>query len=134
MQLSEQQIDLIRRHLLKKISPYLIIIFGSAISGRMLPESDIDIAFLSEQKLDVYDVFMVGQKLAGLLDRNVDLVDLQRASTVFQARVVTTGQVIYSADENKRMVFEMVTLKKYARLNEERKRIVDRLFERGFPR
>lgn len=131
MQLSRQEIDLIRRCLLEKVSPYLIIIFGSALSGRILPESDIDIAFLSEKKLSAYDVFMVGQELAGLLDRDVDLVDLEIASTVFQARVITTGKVIYCNDETKRMLFEMVTLKKYARLNEERRHIMDKLFERG---
>ena len=97
----------------------------------MLPESDIDIAFLSEKKLSAYDVFMVGQELAGLLNRDVDLVDLSISSTVFQARVITTGKVIYCNNDTKRMLFEMVTLKKYARLNEERRHIMDKLFKRG---
>lgn len=133
MQLTREETDLIRQCLLEKVSPYLIIIFGSALTGRMLPESDIDIAFLTEEKLNAYDVFMVGQELAGLLGRDVDLVDLKSASTVFQARVITTGRVIYCSDETKRMLFEMVTLKKYARLNEERRQVMDRLFERGLP-
>ncbi|WP_340139993.1 nucleotidyltransferase domain-containing protein [Desulfofarcimen acetoxidans] len=67
MQLRRQEIDLIRRYLLEQVSPYLIIVFGSGLSGRMLPESDIDIAFLSEKKLNAYDVFMAGQELAGFL-------------------------------------------------------------------
>jgi len=133
MQLTREETDLIRQCLLEKVSPYLIIIFGSALTGRMLPESDIDIAFLTEEKLNAYDVFMVGQELAGLLGRDVDLVDLKSASTVFQARVITTGRVIYCSDETKRMLFEMVTLKKYARLNEERRQVMDRLFKRGLP-
>jgi len=133
MELKQQEIDLICKVLLEKISPYLIIVFGSAFSGRMLPESDIDIAFLSEKELSAYDVFMIGQELAGLFCRDVDLVDLKLASTVFQARVITTGKVIYCNDDTRRMLFEMVTLKKYARLNEERRHIMDKLFERGLP-
>lgn len=58
-------------------------------------------------------------------------MDLEVASTVFQARVITTGKVIYCDNETKRMLFEMVTLKKYARLNEEKRNIMDKLFERG---
>ncbi|MTI83617.1 MAG: nucleotidyltransferase domain-containing protein [Firmicutes bacterium] len=131
--LKQQEIDISRHCLIKKVSPYLIIFFGSALPGRMLPESDIDIAFLSDQELGAYDVFMIGQELAGLLCRDVDLVDLKRASTVFQARVIITGKVVYCNDEAKRMLFEMVTLKKYARLNEERMHIMGKLLERGLP-
>lgn len=133
MELGQQETNLIREFLLEKVSPYLIIIFGSAFSGRMLPESDIDIAYLSEKELSAYDIFMIGQELAGLLCRDVDLVDLKLVSTVFQARVITTGKVIHCNDDTRRMWFEMVTLKKYARLNEERRDIMDKLLERGLP-
>ncbi|SFG12198.1 Predicted nucleotidyltransferase [Desulfotomaculum arcticum] len=131
MYLAQQEIDLVKQYLLEKVSPYLIIIFGSAITGNMLPESDVDIAFLTEQKYSTYYIFMVGQGLADILDRDVDLVDLGHASTVFQARVVTTGKVIYCEDEDKRILFHMLTLKKYARLNEERRCVMNKITGRG---
>ncbi|AGL03852.1 putative nucleotidyltransferase [Desulfoscipio gibsoniae DSM 7213] len=131
MYLKEPQIELIKTYLQEQIAPYLIIIFGSALTGKMLPDSDIDIAFLAEQKFSAYKLFMIGQHLADKLGRDVDLVDLNTASTVFQARVLTTGKVIYCTDETKRMLFYMLTLKKYARLNEERKQIIDRIAIRG---
>lgn len=127
MHLSLEQIELIIQYLLEKISPYLIIGFGSAFGGNMLAESDIDLAFLSDQKHSPYEIFMITQGLADLLGRDVDLVDLDRASTVFQARVITTGKVLYSSDETRRMYFYMLTLKKYARLNEERRCILDKM-------
>ncbi len=127
MHLNQLQIKLIKMHLRQQIAPYLIIIFGSALTGKMLSHSDVDIAFLAEQKFSAYDLFIIGQHLADKLGRDVDLVDLQTASTVFQARVLTTGKVIHCTDDTKRMLFHMHTLKKYARLNEERKIIVEKL-------
>jgi len=127
MHLNQLQIKLIKTHLRQQIAPYLIIIFGSALTGKMLSHSDVDIAFLAEQKFSAYDLFIIGQHLADKLGRDVDLVDLQTASTVFQARVLTTGKVIHCTDDTKRMLFHMLTLKKYARLNEERKIIVEKL-------
>lgn len=131
MYMEKHEIEQIKTYLVEKISPYLIIVFGSAAAGKMLPGSDVDIAFLAEQKFSGYRLFMIGRQLADKLGRDVDLVDLQSASTVFQARVITTGKVIYCTDETRRMLFYMLTLKKYARLNEERRPVLDKLLAGG---
>ncbi|MEG6616144.1 nucleotidyltransferase domain-containing protein [Peptococcaceae bacterium 1198_IL3148] len=131
MDIGAEKIKLINEHLIEKIAPYLIVLFGSAASGRMHSGSDIDIAFLSDKDLSAYEVFMIAQELADILDRDVDLVNLQQASTVFQAQVVGSGKIIYCSDDNRRMQFEMLTLKKYARLNEERRCIIEQITRRG---
>ncbi len=134
MQLNEAQINMIRQFMLEKLSPYLIIIFGTAGQGNMRPDSDIDIAFLrdeSDQHFGSYELFLLGQELAGRLGREVDLIDLTTVSTVFQAQIVSKGKVIYCQDEYRRMVFTMTVLKKYAKLNEERLPIIKRIQERG---
>ncbi len=131
MKVREQDIELIKRFLTEKVSPYLVILFGSAAEGKMREDSDIDIAFLSEKKFSDYDIFMTAQALADLLKRDVDLVDLHKASTVFQAQIVGKGKVIFCSDDYKRMVFAMTVFKKYARLNEERRPVLDRIKERG---
>ncbi|GAB6158039.1 hypothetical protein JCM39194_12390 [Desulfotomaculum varum] len=131
MHLDDKTISIIKQYLAEKISPYLIVLFGSAADGRLMAHSDIDIAFLSEQKFSDYEVFLTGQGLADLLNRDIDLVDLEKASTVFQARVLSTGKIIYSKDENKRMFFHMLVYKKYARLNEERQCILKKIEESG---
>ncbi|TYO96538.1 type VII toxin-antitoxin system MntA family adenylyltransferase antitoxin [Desulfallas thermosapovorans] len=131
MYLDKHKIELIKAYLVEKIAPYLIIVFGSAAADKMLPTSDVDIAFLAEKKFSGYRLFMIGRQLADKLGRDVDLVDLQSASTVFQARVITTGKIIYCTDETKRMLFYMLTLKKYARLNEERRPVLDKLLAGG---
>lgn len=129
--MEEKELSIIKKFLIGKISPYLIVLFGSAVKGNLREDSDIDVAFLSDHVFSDYDIFIFSQELADLLGRDVDLVDLSKASTVFQAQVVSTGKVIYCTDENRRMLFQMLALKKYARLNEERQCIFKKFEERG---
>ncbi|MBM7853689.1 putative nucleotidyltransferase [Desulfohalotomaculum tongense] len=131
MNISEKEVELIKRYLVERVAPYLIILFGSAVKGNMRDESDVDIAFLSDKKFSAYDLFMIGQGLAGLLGRDVDLVDLEEVSTVFQVQVLGNGRIIYCTDEKKRIAFQMLALKKYARLNEERRRVIEKITMRG---
>jgi len=125
------KIELITDMLIKKIQADIIILFGSAAAGRMRDDSDVDLAFLSERSLDEYEVFIIAQELANELGRDVDLIDLSKASTVFKAYILGTGKIIYSSDENKKHEFQINTFKEYALLNEERKVILDRVRERG---
>lgn len=129
--IGEGEKKIIRDFLVKRFRADLIMLFGSAVRGQMRWDSDIDIAFLSELKFSPYEVFMAAQELAGALKREIHLIDLNQVSTVLQAQVVGTGQVIYCASEERRMRFAMLALKKYARLNEERKHILDQVKERG---
>lgn len=129
--MKQKEVDSTVNYLEEKIAPYLIILFGSNLTGNTTFESDIDLAFLSRYKHTAYDVFMVSQELADMLGREVDLVDLSKSSTVFQARVMSTGKVIYCSDETKRMLFHMLALKKYARLNEERRVIMNKMVKGG---
>lgn len=130
-QVIEMDINLIRDIIIKKTSAYLIILFGSAATGRMRDDSDIDIAFLSDKKLTEYEVFCIAQELGDAMKRDIDLIDLDRASTVFKANIQGTGRIIYSADESRKQEFQIRTFKEYCLLNEERKEILDRIRERG---
>ncbi|MHC8965708.1 type VII toxin-antitoxin system MntA family adenylyltransferase antitoxin [Priestia aryabhattai] len=114
------------------IQPSFIIVFGSFAKGTTHQESDIDIGFyVKDKKLDKYEVFMLAQELATLLKREVDLVNIAEASTVFQAQIYTTGEVIYSGDDTLRMNEQMKALKMYAKLNEERKDVLQKVDESG---
>lgn len=117
--------------LLKEYNPIVIYLFGSASRGELRKDSDIDIAVLTNDSLDDYEVFMKAQELANIFKRDVDLIDLKKSSTVFKAQVVGKGKVIYCLDENERMLFEMRSFKEYVMLNEERKEILDNIKERG---
>ncbi|AQQ53354.1 type VII toxin-antitoxin system MntA family adenylyltransferase antitoxin [Planococcus lenghuensis] len=120
------------KHLLiERLSPSLLIVFGSSAKGTERPDSDLDIAFLSSEQIDEYQIFMIAEELAAILNKDVDLVDLARVSTVFQMQVLSSGQVLYETDERQRMDFEMKTYKMYAKLNEERQPVLDQIDKSG---
>lgn len=130
--MSEKLEQMIIDALSKTASPFLIYLFGSYVKQTEHPDSDIDIAFLSkDKKLGKYELFLIAQDIASKLNRDVDLIDLNQASTVFQAQVISTGKVIYNIDNREKSQFEMKILKMYAKLNEERAPILERINESG---
>jgi len=129
--LSEEQLKIIKEYLIEKLSPHLIIIFGSAAKGNMRPDSDIDIAYLGDVELDDYRVFMLAQALADRLGREVDLINMKKASTVFKAQIIGYGKTIYQPDKTLVDEYKIRVLKEYAKLNEERQCIFDKIHEKG---
>lgn len=117
--------------LIEKINPVVIYLFGSAVRDELREDSDIDIAYISDIHLTPYENFMIAQEIADIFKKNVDLVNLKEASTVFKAQVVGNGKKIYCSNENDRMYFEMRAFKEYALLNEERDMIMRGIKERG---
>lgn len=109
---------------LGEFEPAVVYLFGSAGKGRLAASSDVDIAFLPRRRCDPMAVFDAAQRLAGDLGRDVDLIDLSRASAVFRAQVLGTGVSVHVADRLKRDVFEMYALSDYARTNEERREVL----------
>lgn len=98
----------------------VIYLFGSAVRGAIHRESDLDVAFLPPEPCDPWAVFQAAQELALRLRREVDLVDLRRASTVLRKEVLRTGRRLATFRAREADEFEMYTLSDYARLNEER--------------
>ena len=129
--LSQENINNIKEFLIDKLSPDFIIIFGSAAKDMLREDSDIDIAFFSDKTHSEYEMFIVGQELATILGRDVDLIDIKKASTVFKAQILGNGKIIYSKDEIQTKTFHMKAYREYCKLNEERKEILDRVKERG---
>ncbi|EHJ01645.1 DNA polymerase beta domain protein region [Clostridium sp. DL-VIII] len=125
------QLDNAIEILKKEFNPIVIYLFGSAAQNRLRDDSDIDIAFLTDNDVNDYECFIKAQELADVFNRDVDLINLNASSTVFKAQVVGTGKIIYCSDETKRMYFEMRAFKSYAMLNEEREVILKKIKERG---
>jgi predicted nucleotidyltransferase len=80
-------------HYLPKVQ--LIYLFGSMASNKQNSQSDIDIAILCEGKLDAIKRWDFASVLADKLGREVDLVDLNRASTVMQHQITWNGTCLY---------------------------------------
>ena len=130
--ISNEKINILKSILVKTFSPYLIYIFGSTVKNRDRGESsDIDIAILTDRRVDEYELFILSQKLADILKKEIDLIDLNKASTVFKIQIIKTGKLICNSDNLKKMYFQMKTMRDYAILNEERQEVIDKIKSRG---
>lgn len=109
----------------------LLYCFGSQATGRARDDSDLDLAFLASGTVAPEERWRVQETIAADIGRDVDLVDLRRASTVLRAQVVVHGRALYAADDSERASFEATTLAAYARLNEERRGILADIRARG---
>ena len=105
--------------------------FGSWGTADQRPDSDIDLAVLPGAPLPPVQRWELAQKLAVITGRDVDLIDLLAASTELCLQVVAHGTRLYCPDEAEVEKFEDTVFAGYARLNEERRDILDDIRHRG---
>lgn len=105
----------------------LVYLFGSVAKGRERSDSDVDVAFLAKGSPDDLTRFQLRTELACLLNREVDLIDLRKASEVLKVQVIGSGKIILVSDPIARAYFEMYALSDYARLNEERREVLEKI-------
>ena len=119
--------------LLRDALPGLIAVyrFGSTASGQTHAGSDVDLAFLAAAPVDAVARFELQERLAARLKRDVDLVDLRRTSTVMRMQVISAGSLVAAFDPAAQEAFEDHTYSAYARLNEERRDILQQIRREG---
>jgi predicted nucleotidyltransferase len=105
--------------------------FGSSVKGTPGPDSDLDLAVLAEAPLDPRVRFDLQGRLAVALRQSIDLVDLRVASPVMAIQIVASGLLLYDGDSAVRGDFEDAVYGAYARLNEERRGILERIASEG---
>lgn len=105
--------------------------FGSSAHGAERRDSDIDVAVLADRPLNPLERFDLQERLAAAIHQSVDLVDLRHASTVMASQVVTTGILLHDPRPAERGQFEDYVFSAYARLNEERRGILERIVAEG---
>ncbi len=105
--------------------------FGSMAAGTAGPGSDLDLAVLGPHPLDPMVRFDLQEQLASGVGRSVDLVDLRAASPVMAMQVLAAGELLHESDPESRGLFEDRAYGTYARLNEERRGILERVAAEG---
>ena len=108
-----------------------IYLFGSQNSGNTTPDSDIDLAFLTYNSVDNVHRFDIQEKIASKFGRDVDLIDLNSASTVMQHQVIYNGKLLYSRTRNSAEEFEMRVAGLYIDLCDLREPIIENIKESG---
>jgi uncharacterized protein len=94
----------------------LVFLFGSIAAGRSHRKSDVDIAILFKPPPGVdrsEDISDMAGRLSALLGKEVDLVQLDRASPVLKMQVLKNGVLVYSSDKGHFYRFQMDTVNQY---------------------
>ena len=76
----------------------LAILFGSAASGELTSDSDIDIALAGLSPLTAYQKIKIIGKLSLVLHRPIDLVDLNASPMPILSSILSSGQLLLNRD------------------------------------
>ncbi len=93
----------------------LAFLFGSVVSGRLQPESDVDIAVLyTRGNVPSYDTLLdLKDNLSRILKREADVVVLNDASPIIKMQVLKNGKKIVDCDSRVYSDFFVRTINEY---------------------
>ena len=105
-----------------------VYLFGSHGTEYEQPGSDVDIAVLLPSAVAAQttadNLLDCTTELSSALGKDVDLINLRHANTVFQHEIIFNATLLYVADQYAVDMFEMITMSLYQKLNEERAEIL----------
>lgn len=107
-----------------------IWLFGSQANGHADARSDVDLAVLVAGKVDPMRLWDLGQEVATMVDREVDLLDLRAASTVMQYQVITEGRRLWQKDAQAAL-YESAILSDKTKLDEARAGLLSDIHREG---
>jgi predicted nucleotidyltransferase len=105
----------------------LVVLFGSAATGRLHRQSDIDLAFLYDQPQDLLD--LTNRTIRQLRLDNVDVVDLRSAGPLLKVSVARTGRLLYERTPGLYSSFISLAFRMYAdakKFRDARKGVIQR--------
>jgi predicted nucleotidyltransferase len=94
----------------------LLYVFGSQASGQASSGSDVDVAVLLDEHSCRHDPLLdlkIALYLEDALGQSVDVVVLNKASTILQHEVVRTGRRLYESSAQRRRAYELGCFKAY---------------------
>ena len=108
----------------------LVLLFGSAATGKAHGQSDIDLGFLFEGRVDILALTNKVTRLLGM--DNVDVVDLGRASPLLRFSAAKTGAIVHEKEKGIFNAFCSLAFRIYvdtAKLREAQKTALRRFLE-----
>jgi len=118
--------------IVEKVNPDFIMLFGSQATGQTHLKSDTDLAFYKrEHELSPYDIFTLAGELANITKTSVDLIDLNKASTVFKMQIFNYGIPLYFKDDYQLNSYETNVFRMYVDLEEKRREVLQEIHESG---
>ena len=99
--------------------------YGSAGGIYERPDSDLDVAILGTAPLGFEEILALSSALAMVAGRDVDVVDMRAIPVTLRLQIVVNGTRLFAQDESEAAELESRTFSDYARLNEERRAILE---------
>ena len=128
--LDTAELEWISRRLDARFGLDALWLFGSEAKGTARPGSDLDLAALFRRLPSALDLLDTRADLARRLGRDVDLVDLDRASPILAMQVVRHGRLLAEANTTRRQRFVAGLPGRYEDLRIVRRQAEQALFER----
>jgi predicted nucleotidyltransferase len=104
---------------------WAIYAFGSFARAEDWPGSDLDLAVLLPPARRIQDLLGVISAVSASVHRDVDVVDLRRASDVLRREVLMDGQTLYVSEPDQALAWEAAAMSRYARHREEIRDILE---------
>lgn len=121
------------RPVLEQAPVMFSLLFGSVARGEASPSSDVDVAVRYEPDLSAAQRFRLtlelGRQLERVLQRQVDVVDLDEVPQRFAGRILTERVVVTGLDRVERVRHETRVLQQYRDFEEHARRQDRRLLE-----
>lgn len=89
----------------------LVLVFGSVVTGKAHKRSDVDLAFLFDNRVDIMG--LTNRVIRLLRTDNVDVVDLGRASPLLRFSAAKNGKVLYERSPGLFSEFYSLAFRRY---------------------
>lgn len=108
-----------------------IYLYGSVVTEMFRADSDVDISVLILEPLTADDVIYFKNTLGLLLRRDIDILDMRRASVEMAFSVLRSSIQIFSADSLLVGLYETALMSMWSDLQIDRREIVEDIAKRG---
>ncbi|MDA8411838.1 MAG: nucleotidyltransferase domain-containing protein [Treponema sp.] len=104
-----------------------LYVLGSAATGRMRADSDVDLAFVCEpgQHLSGIEILDLATESSLRIGRTVDLGAVDSHNLVYAYQVFSTGRLLFARDVTRAEMLRSTLLGMYAAFNVERREVLD---------